>query len=986
MLFRFLDNPHVQVDNRREMLPSTKPVALLVYLACQQTWVTRDTLSALFAEDNTDADALRQLRVILSRARKFGWAGALELEDNRLRFMVKTDLQLLRQAIGQSDWQAATELYKSEFLSGFEIQAAGFEAWLEVERETLRQAWLEAALLYARSLAAQHDHLAASKLLQNILALDALSEDVLALYLEQQYLAGGRSEALKTFERFREQLRSELGLDPLESTLKLVQTIRQAAPLESTSVVSVGKSSVPLTVLRPPQLIGRDLECATLETASQRVMLVSGEPGSGKTRLLEEVLGRTRWLACFEGLENVAYQPLIAFLRSQLSTLPDLGVYAQDLARLIPEVLPNANPHTDDPISAKARLLEALARCFEAQAKPIVIDDLQWADPSSLELLSFLALRGAVKIFGTYRSSEISPALGKTVAAWRSNGVLLEVKLEPLTLEGVNSLLASLSGLEAGAERFSAWLSKQSGGNPFFALETLRALFETGMLQENAGQWTSQLDDLSLDYSELRVPSKVAAVIEQRISRLSEPAKRALQAACVMRQGFTPKTLAGIVGLSEFAVLDALEEAQNSSLIAGDHFVHDLIRQGMYQNLPETRRKVLHGNVAAMLENVAEPMVVAEHWFEAGETQAAVIRWCSLAKIQSELGMDDTALLLNERALQYNLDDRLSDSIRIGIAINHASLGHSEHALKLLEGIEDSSNDPQLCSSALIQMAAIHSLDGRLSEAKKVLEKISDLLPFKLLSSENQQEFLREQQRLATRQGRFQEALEFAQRRLGWYDLEKPSVHVASLHSDIGAILINLNRREESLASLQKAFEMQKTIRSRDGQVQAAANLLYFWITVGQPELGLEIAEQALKLDPKHVLTRTEALRNNLANAYARLEQNEKAIGHYAIVAADSKNPVWQAAAWATLARLYHRVGRNDEISDAIDRAIHSIAGVEYDPPRVLVLTIALNHGSDIQLQNAQAAIGQVNLEVISPFLRDQLLQAQVNRQARTPT
>ena len=108
MLFRFLDNPHVEVDSRREMLPSTKSVALLLYLACQQTWVTRDTLSALFSDDNTDSEALRQLRVILSRARKFGWAGTLELEDNRLRFKVQTDLQLFRQAIGNADWQRAT--------------------------------------------------------------------------------------------------------------------------------------------------------------------------------------------------------------------------------------------------------------------------------------------------------------------------------------------------------------------------------------------------------------------------------------------------------------------------------------------------------------------------------------------------------------------------------------------------------------------------------------------------------------------------------------------------------------------------------------------------------------------------------------------------------------------------------------------------------------------------------------------------------------
>ncbi len=945
MLFRFLDNPHIEVDSRREMLASTKSVALLVYLACQQTWVTRDTLSALFGDDNTDGDALRQLRVILSRARKFGWAGTLELEDNRLRFNVQTDLQLFRRAIGAADWQRATELYRSEFLSGFQIRASGFEAWLEVERETWRQAWLEAALLYSRNLAAQNDHLAASHLLHNVLALDALSEDVLALYLEQQYLAGGRSEALKTFERFRDQLQSELALEPLESTLKLVQVIRQAAPLETISVASVGKSSVPLTVLRPPQLIGRGAERAALETASRTVILVSGEPGSGKTRLLEEVLGRTRWLACFEGLENVPYQPLIAFLRSQLSTLPDLGVYSEDLARLIPEVLPNASLHTDDPISAKARLLEALARCFEAQGKPIVIDDLQWADPSSLEFLSFLALRGVVKIFGSYRSSEINPALGKVITAWRSSDSLLEVKLEPLTMEHINSLLASLSGLEAGPQRFSSWLSKQSGGNPFFALETLKALFETGMLQEKDGAWTSQLDDLSLDYQELRVPSKVAAVIEQRVSRLSEPAKRALQAACVMRQGFTPKTLAGIVGFSEFAVLDALEEAQNSSLIVNDHFVHDLIRQGMYQNLPEARRKVLHGNVAQMLERDAEPLVVAEHWLSAGDVKRAFQMFYLAATNYSERSLLEESREAFQLALIHAPTPGSKFETQTDLAWIQFYLSNFKEAQRLIEPVLAEGQLPEIHASALNLWAELLLWGGHIVQAAIANANALEVGERAALDTTN---IRKTGAHIAQTEGRFEDAIALLEPMIEHWRTQTTNSKLAGALISLGSAHNELGNYEIAEHLNKEGWDIAKMLGAKLTQVNAAVNLAYSLARLDRFEESVSVQEEALLLGK---FTNTATLRNNLASDYIKLGRLDEARVVSEDLIRENDDPTLSCISWSRLAKIYAQQGLELEKHQALEQGIAMLENTEYEVARVGIAINVFDYGSDEQLE-----------------------------------
>jgi DNA-binding SARP family transcriptional activator/Tfp pilus assembly protein PilF len=969
VLFRFLDIPHLELEKQDERLHSTKPIALLIYLACQHDFVSREALTVLFNEDSSDTDALRQVRVLLSRARKFSWASGLKLEQNRLRFVTQTDVQMFRAAIGAADWQRATELYKSEFLTGFRVGAQGFEAWLETEREVLRTAWLDAALKHARALGSEGQHQQASILLEKVLATDELCEDVLTAYLEHCYLAGMRNEALNAFKRFQDQLSTELGLEPLQSSLKLIQTIRLSAPLEIARDSRPDKLSVPISVLRPPKIIGRDSERYALETASEQVILVSGEPGAGKTRLLEEVMPRTSWLNCLEGMENLPYQPLIAFLRQHLEQLPDLGVYTEDLARLIPELLPNTSIRSDDPISAKSRTLEALARCFEAQQNPFVIDDLQWADSPSLEFCNFLVSRGRVRIYGIYRSSEVSPALAKTISAWRSGSTLREIKLEPLKPEHVNTLLASLTGIEVGPPRFSAWLSRTSGGNPFFALETLKALFETDLLQEKDGIWQSQLDDISFDYNELRVPTKVATVIEQRISRLSEAARRALQAASVMRQGFQPKMLSSIIGLSEFATLDALEEAQNSSLIASDFFLHDLIRQGVYQNIPDARRTFLHGKVAQILENVAELLIVAEHWFLAGDVSRASQFWLESIRDLSQRDLCHEALKVADRALLLVLDLPLLEQFRLRKAQLLVELGDYLIAIDTAKGVLET-NDPDTQSLAVAALASALFQIGKIEEAQKTIDdhpECVDLIENEALSKN----LLMIRTSLAHAQGKYDQAAALLEPHLKRLRQQHPpNVDLISVLLSLGAIYDVKKQNEQALQLHREALKLSKQLGARHLNVQAAINHLYCCWILGRLEEGMADAEHALELGE---FGSTSTLRYNLSTACKQLEQYPRAIELLEQELVIGQRIRIKPSILAKLSELYQLTGQSDRIEQTISKAITALESVDEANAWAMVIMSTLQRGTLQQQEMIKPYLAKLPWQSVTPNLRTQL-------------
>ncbi len=727
MLLHLLDTPHLEIKGQRLDIMPTKPSALMLYLAAQGDWIDREQLATMFAPQHDESSARHHLRVLLNRARGFAWTGLLEAEPTRLRFLIPTDLKAFREAIGRGDHEVAIELHRKPLLQGFYTGISEFETWAELEREAFTRAWREAAQKQAKQLSS-NDPAAAAQILLRVLEQDDLSEDVLAAYLENAYLAGQTDNALRAFEQFKNRLQLELNLEPMNATTQLADQIRQRKPLNPTIAIS---GTVPTIKLQPTRLIGRRSELEQLQSSLSAITFVTAEPGAGKTRFLEEALPEASWLRCIEGLESLPYQSVIELLQQRISQIPDLAAYNDDLARLIPDLLPNRIPNPIDPSSAKTRLLEALARALESIATTLVFDDLQWADSSTLELIVFLAHRKKIRIVGAYRSNEVSLILERTLSSLNSSNELQTIHLIALNTDTMRELLADLIGIQTGPFQFAKWLTMRSGGNVFFALETLKSLFENGVLTVRDGDWHTSLDEITKDYSELEVPDMVAQLIYRRFARLPDATQRALSAASVMAGYLNAKWLATLTGLSELAVIEAFEIAEENGFLKNDGFSHDLFRQCLYQQLPKRRREFLHAQIADLLQDHAEPLVISDHLKKSNQFERAWNLELIEAKRQFERGLLGAGFEILDSVLkQASLQDsqRLEALILSGTYMLFLDLDASDEFFKEVLNTPQVPANGQLRAFCGLTENAVYRGDMQVAE-QYVLKALQQIQP-----------------------------------------------------------------------------------------------------------------------------------------------------------------------------------------------------------------------------------------------------------------
>jgi DNA-binding SARP family transcriptional activator/tetratricopeptide (TPR) repeat protein len=623
-------------------LPGRRALALLAIVALEGR-VTRARAAALLWGDLDEASARRNLRRELARLREAGLGDLLDATAERLALAagVGTDLD---------DGPAETPL-----LAGFELgDTPAFDAWLAERRDERQRAWREAARAEAAAAEARGDLRGALALQRRLLEADPLQEPVHAAVMRLHEALGERAAALEVFERCRRLLRDELGLEPLAATAALAERIRASQRLEPLLARSEAPAWHPLDA----PLVGRDAEAARVRTATAPLLLVTGEPGVGKTRLVQEsLLARdTLALRIEAGARGAALQVVAEAIAEALQRPPG-DARAARLAALAPEsrrqaarlvgALDPAARHDDAPSPAlQQRFFAALADVLDALAGPgstVLIDDLHWADEATLQLVRTLAHRRAretgahPRLVATARAHELAEhvAARDTMLALEREGLLERLALAPLPEADTLALVRALSGSPGGA-LFAARLQRVTAGNPFFLLETLRFLFEAGELTiDERGQWATRHDDATADYAELPVPPTVAATVQERVDRLGAPARRVLEAAALAGDGFVLDEVQPATALSDWEALAGLERALQARVIVpaeghdggaggGYRFVHDLARAALEAQLGHERRRRVHARIAATLATRGgRPDRVARHFEGAGDAAAA---------------------------------------------------------------------------------------------------------------------------------------------------------------------------------------------------------------------------------------------------------------------------------------------------------------------------------------------------------------------------
>src|SRR5262245_2767468 len=621
-----------RVDTRSLVFPSRKARALLAYLAVPTGRPhSRDKLAALLWGDTAEPQARNSLRQCLFGIRRVLVAHrvrALVVDGESVALdqtAVRVDVAVFDRLVAEGSLASlsrARSVYRGPFLDGLLLHEPGFEDWLMAERRVLLD---RAAQALARLIDRHVEAGAIDQAIQaglDLLALDPLSEPAHCNVMRLHAALGQRGAALRQYQACADVLRRELGVEPDAATQRLYREILQQEAIPSSisdgsadsPTASPGRSSAPLAG-RAAGLDRLHEAAAAARRGQGRVVVLLGEAGIGKSRLVEEMLATTdaQGWRVIVGRSYETEQMLalgvwagafhVAGLTARRDALADLGAaWRAELARFLPD-LADPDARAPRPSGSELRLFEAVARWLErlAAASPllVILEDLHWADEASLRLTAFLARRlerRAVLMVVTTRIEEIgdAPMLGRVLDELSLEQRLTEITLGPLGRVATADLVRGLVAhgiAEGDLDALGEQVWRISEGNPFIAVETVQARHEGVSLEPDTG---------------VTLPTRARAMLLGRVDRLGERSRSLLEVAAVIGRDFEFSLVQHAASMDEAAAATALEELVRRRLVHGVgerfDFTHDRIWEVVYAQLSPVRRRLLHTEVARAIE------------------------------------------------------------------------------------------------------------------------------------------------------------------------------------------------------------------------------------------------------------------------------------------------------------------------------------------------------------------------------------------------
>jgi DNA-binding SARP family transcriptional activator len=605
--------------------------------------------------------------------------------------------------------------------------------------------------------------------LERLLAADPLDEEAVQELLRRCAAMGRRAEALQRYRLFEKQLAHEIGVRPLPETVALVESLESDADLAPAGEeVRTAESRteylpvIPTYPLRlPGRLVGRESEVAGIlrrlersDAAEPGLALIAAEAGVGKTRLLAELARRARTdgvltLAggCYEQEARLPYGPihdaLLDFVRAQPADVMgrELGSLLPALTRIIPELGESGDADEAATTPADGRRLQlfsAAAQTFEriARGRPLLLllDDLQWADDASLQLVHFLLRQpqlARLLVVGTYREEEVAGGLALVPEAEEQR---VHIRLEPLDRSDLSLMLEDRLGRSC-APALTEAIHVRSGGNPFFALQMIDLLQQEGQLEASD-------DGLRLATGKIELPTAVREAVSRRLRYLDRDEREALALGAILGREFGYAPLEALWRKDERLLFDVLDTAAGRRIVAeteaGYAFRHPLLWEVVYQRTPAPRRALLHERAARVLERLHgarapdHAAALALHFLAAGERhRSRALPYLILAGDQAE-----RAFAHADAERQYRLaldlagqrEDGFGEAeIREKLGTTLTTLARFDEALELLEQaarIYEHEDDTESLCRTLTRIARVHRETGRLEEGRRRLKPL----------------------------------------------------------------------------------------------------------------------------------------------------------------------------------------------------------------------------------------------------------------------
>jgi len=535
----------------------------------------------------------------------------------------------VRPEAGVDEALEAVRLYRGDLLEDV------YEDWCQPERDRLRRLYLHTLDRLTQALAHAGRVGEAIPLAQKWVALEPLDEQARRRLMTLYALHGERGRALAEYQQLVRVLEEEIGAEPLPETQALFQSLQRGEfylPVETPPAVVIRRSAPKPRLPAAVPLVDRQHELAMLEQRYERarqgegrLILLAGEAGIGKTRLIHEYLARHPQAPVLQSVcyelesmqvlaplrqaleENPLVSDLLLAMRPQTPPwLAPLLAFLPRFQALFPYVALPAMPDAQTLREALIQFFLDISRRVEPPLH-LVLDDLHWADTLTWEWLVGLTRQLTtvpLLVFGLYRREDLPADRQPLLRLIERSHLALTFTLPPLSPEDTVRLAAQMLPAMPADAIFRHRLYQETEGNPFFIIEAVKAL------QESRPEGRPPL-----------LTTSIQEVLQARIERLSPTSREALAAAAAIGRPFSLSLLHSILDRPREELVAELENWEQRGLIhevrQGYDFRHDKMRQVAYNSLSRARREYIHGRIAEVLENSlfpVEPATLAYHY------------------------------------------------------------------------------------------------------------------------------------------------------------------------------------------------------------------------------------------------------------------------------------------------------------------------------------------------------------------------------------